>query len=589
MSFDPLPWSAAGAAASPAFSADGKTLFHVRGLHGRPWAQHLDTGEARLLADPGERVTLLRRAPADDRLVYGFDRGGDERLQLWLLDGEPRPLTHRPDAVHAFGAWSPDGQAISFAANDADPARFALYTLDLATGARRQFLDVPGELAPGAWHPDGTRFLAVHDRSSGDQRVLIVDAASGAAQEIPRQGARFASVRWAEGRLLALTDAGRDMMALCELDPATGDATPVHAPDGRDVEVWSMAPGGAALATPGRAALATIENDRGWSVLRIGPPTGERPVVAGLPPGVLSDLAWSQDGKQLAVVASSPTGPAGLWLVEDGKPRPLWQPDPPGPCIVPELVEWQAQDGRAVPGWLAYPAGEPPAAGWPAIVWVHGGPASQTRPNFRGDMQALLAQGYALLMPNVRGSTGYGRAAMDSDDLGKRLDAVEDLVAGGRWLAARPDIDATRIAVMGQSYGGYMVLAALVEAPELWRAGIDFYGIGDFTTLLAGTGPWRRAHRATEYGDPAHHRALFGRISPLRRFDRLRAPLLVLHGTRDPRVPFEESVAVVDALERRGHPVAFERFDYAGHGFLRPEDRARAFAAVAAFLERTMA
>ncbi len=580
MTFDPLPWSAAGAAASPAFSQDGQTLFHIRGLHGRLWSLHLGTGEARLLADPGERITLLRRAPSDDRLIYGFDRGGDERLQLWLLDGSPRPLTNALGALHAFGAWSPDAATVTFAANDEDPARYTLYLYDLATGTRRRLFDVPGELAPGPWHPDGTRFIALHDLTSGEQRVLIVDAATGAAHEIPRQNTRFASVRWAEGRLLALTDAGRDFMALCALDPATGETTPVYAPEGRDVEAWSM--------SPGNTALATIENDRGWSVLRLGPPQGDRPIVTGLPPGVFSDLAWSPDATRLAFVASAPDAPASLWLVESGTPRPLWQPDAPGPCITPSLVEWQATDGRTVPGWFALPAGTPPAAGWPAIVWVHGGPASQTRPSFRGDLQALLAQGYALLMPNVRGSTGYGRAALDSDDVEHRLDSVTDLTAGARWLAAQPHIDPTRIAVMGQSYGGYMVLAALVEAPELWRAGIDFYGIGDFTTLLAATGPWRRAHRSAEYGNATDHAALFDRISPLHRFDRLRAPLLVLHGTRDPRVPYEESVAIVADLESRQHPVTFERFDYAGHGFLRPEDRARAFRAVAAFLDRTM-
>ncbi len=178
--------------------------------------------------------------------------------------------------------------------------------------------------------------------------------------------------------------------------------------------------------------------------------------------------------------------------------RPLWRPD----CALPVqdfgLVEWQSVDGRAVPGWLAMPPGPVPPGGHPAVVWVHGGPASQARATFRPDMQALLAQGYAVLMPNVRGSTGYGRAAMESDDREHRLLSVHDLAAAARWLAARPDIDPARIAVMGQSYGGYMVLAAITEHPELWRTAIDFYGIADFGTLLASTGPWRRAHRADE-------------------------------------------------------------------------------------------
>jgi len=226
------------------------------------------------------------------------------------------------------------------------------------------------------------------------------------------------------------------------------------------------------------------------------------------------------------------------------------------------------------------------AAGHPAVVWVHGGPAAQARAGFRPDMQALLAQGYAVLMPNVRGSTGYGRAAMESDDRENRLLSVHDLAAGGRWLAAHPGIDPARIAVMGQSYGGYMALAAITEHPELWRAAIDLYGIADFSTLLASTGPWRRAHRADEYGDPVRHRALFDRISPLRHVARIQAPLLVLHGTRDPRVAIGESEQIVAALRARGKPVQYEVFNYAGHGFIRPDDRVRVFAAVAAHLAR---
>ena len=216
------------------------------------------------------------------------------------------------------------------------------------------------------------------------------------------------------------------------------------------------------------------------------------------------------------------------------------------------LVEWTSFDGLAVPGGSRCRTGRRRTAGWPAVVWVHGGPAAQARADFRADMQALLAQGYAVLMPNVRGSTGYGRAVMDADDVEKRLDSVHDLAAGRAWLAAQPGIDPARIAVMGQSYGGYMVLAAVTEYPELWRCAIDFYGIADFGTLLAATGPWRRAHRAAEYGDPVRHRALFDRISPIRHVDRIRVPMLVLHGTRDPRVAYRGERAGGGGAARRG-------------------------------------
>jgi dipeptidyl aminopeptidase/acylaminoacyl peptidase len=197
----------------------------------------------------------------------------------------------------------------------------------------------------------------------------------------------------------------------------------------------------------------------------------------------------------------------------------------------------------------------------------------------------LLAQGFAVLMPNVRGSSGYGRAYTESDDVHRRLDSVTDLAHGRAWLAAHPAIDADRIGIMGQSYGGFMVMSAITEHPELWRAAVNYYGIADFVTLLEGTGPWRRNHRAAEYGDPERDAELFARISPIHRVERIRAPVLIAHGSRDPRVPMGESDQFVTALQERQKKVSYETFDYAGHGFIRPDDRRRIYRAVAEFFD----
>jgi dipeptidyl aminopeptidase/acylaminoacyl peptidase len=198
-------------------------------------------------------------------------------------------------------------------------------------------------------------------------------------------------------------------------------------------------------------------------------------------------------------------------------------------------------------------------------------------------MQMLLAQGFAVLLPNVRGSAGYGRAYAQSDDVAKRLDSVTDLAHGRQWLAAHPSIDANRIGIMGQSYGGFMVMSAITEHPELWRAAVNYYGIADFVTLLAGTGPWRSNHRAAEYGHPERDAELFARISPIHRIDRVRAPVLIAHGMRDPRVPIGESEQFVTALRKRQKKVSYVTFDYAGHGFIRPDDKRRIYREVAEF------
>ncbi len=574
---DPVTYATIEGASAPAFSLDGRTLFHLRGSGAAQlWSLDLDNGYSRALTEHDEKVSLVRRAPNDDRVIYAIDAGGDERHQLWLWDaGEQRPLTDNPAAVHNFGAWSPDGAQITLTTNDRDPAHLDLLVMTVATGERLRLMNGTHEANAGGWTKAADRVLVTQDRSTADQRPFVVTLDGQAAAVPCRRPTRFASLRWDGDALLGLVEVD-GFMALCQVDPATGAITPEVAAAGRDIEAWALS---------GTGILATVENERGYSVLRFGPRGGERSVVA-LPTGVVSDLAWSSDGSRLAFAFSAPTRPSGLWLWDGSVARPVWEP----PCDVPlrpfDLVQWSGLDGMAVPGWLALPDGEAPAAGWPALIWVHGGPASQARGNIRPDMQALLAQGYAVLMPNVRGSTGYGRAVMDADDVERRLDSVHDLAAGRRWLAAQPGIDPDRIAVMGQSYGGYMVLAAVTEYPDLWRCAIDFYGIADFETLLAATGPWRRAHRAAEYGDSVRHRALFDRISPIRHVDRIVVPLLVLHGTRDPRVAIGESEQIVAALRERQRPVSYEVFDYAGHGFVRSEDKARVYRTVAAFLSR---
>ena len=575
---EPAAWTTIGAASSSVFSVDGQTIFHLRGP-GLPqvWSMHRDGSGAVQLTSQDENATKLRRAPNDDRLLWQIDAGGDERQQIWLLEpgGTPRALTAELGASHEIGAFSPDGAHLAYVANDRDPAYFDVLVMELHTGVRRRILEGAGSRAVTSW--SGTRLVVIEDRSSSDQDLHIVDAGSGAMHAVPRIGlARYTAARFTKDgkHLMAITDQGADFMRLCRIDAATGALEPVHVPVGRDVEAWALSPDG--------TLLATIENDRGYGVLRVGPADGVRDIVTGLPEGVVGDLAWSPDSRMLAVTAEGPTSPPGLYAWEGSTVRPLSQPEPFDATLAGfALVSWPGLDGISIPGWLGLPYGPAPAAGFPAIVWVHGGPAAQTRAKFRSDMQMLLAQGYAVLMPNVRGSTGYGRIWMEADDLEGRHVAVDDLTAARHWLTSHPGIDPARIGIMGQSYGGWMVLAAITRHPALWRAAVDYYGIADWFTLLRDTGPWRRRHRALEYGIPGQHDAVLREFSPIHGVGAVTAPLLVAHGDRDPRVPMGESEQLVTAMELHQKNVRYERFTYAGHGFIRPEHTSRIYAAVA--------
>ena len=592
----PIPtdsWVQIAAASTPVFSKDGTRLFHLRGA-GLPqvWVMDLDGGNAAQLSFHDEKVATLRRSPADDRLVWSIDAGGDELHQLWLLEpgGVPRALTTDAAVMHNFGGFSPDGTRIAYSANDRDPKFFDAVILDLATGGTLRLHHGPCVISVAAWSPDGSRLAIIEDHGGIDQHLILLTVATGAAHDVPRgRPTRYQALRWTPaGELLAITDApDADFLLLCRIDEASGAATPVFAPLFREMEAWSLAPDG--------KTLATIENDRGYATLRVGAMGSNRPAVTGLPEGIVAELAWLPDSSALACAAQGPTNPVSLFLVRDGAATALAVPDALAPAglapeklVAPGLIEWVSFDGTRIPAFYALPKTPAPPGGYPAIMWIHGGPSSQTRANFRADTQMLLDQGFAVLLPNMRGSTGYGRAYMEADELHLREHYIADMASGRAWLAARPEIDASRIGVMGQSYGGWAVNAAIALQPELWRAAVNYYGISDFVTFYNNTSAYRRDHRAREYGFPGTHDDLFDRISPIRHVDRVVTPTLFLHGDRDPRVPMAESDAMVAALAERQKQVSYEKFSYAGHGFIRPDHRRRVYAAVAAYFHQHM-
>jgi dipeptidyl aminopeptidase/acylaminoacyl peptidase len=222
----------------------------------------------------------------------------------------------------------------------------------------------------------------------------------------------------------------------------------------------------------------------------------------------------------------------------------------------------------------------------PVIVYAHGGPESQTRPNFTALFQYFLARGYAILAPNVRGSSGYGTTFMNLDNIKKRMDSVADLAHAAYWLRDSGKGDPQRLAVYGGSYGGFMVLAALTHYPDLWAAGIDIVGIANLVTFLEKTGDWRRAHREKEYGNLREHRDFLEKISPIHHADKIRCPLMVIHGANDPRVPVGEAEQIVAALRARNVPVEYLRYEDEGHGLVKLQNRLDAYPKIAEFLDR---
>jgi dipeptidyl aminopeptidase/acylaminoacyl peptidase len=222
------------------------------------------------------------------------------------------------------------------------------------------------------------------------------------------------------------------------------------------------------------------------------------------------------------------------------------------------------------------------------VVDVNGGPESQRRPDFAPVTQWWLAHGFAVFAPNVRGSTGYGKAYSHLDDVEQRMDSVADLAAAVEWLRAQDDVAPDRIAIYGRSYGGVMVLAAVTTYPDLWAAGVDIVGIANFETFLERTGPWRRQTRAAEYGDPDRDSVLLRAISPIYQADKIVCPMLLIHGRNDPRVPVQETEQIAARLRALGREVELIIFDDEGHQITKLANKITAYDAVAQFLTRTV-
>jgi dipeptidyl aminopeptidase/acylaminoacyl peptidase len=239
-----------------------------------------------------------------------------------------------------------------------------------------------------------------------------------------------------------------------------------------------------------------------------------------------------------------------------------------------------------VPAFVFEPAGEAPAGGRPALAVVHGGPESQFAAHWRPIVQYLVRRGWVVVAPNVRGSTGYGREWQSLDDRRLRMDSVKDLKAVRDWLAAKLTVDSSRLAVCGESYGGFMVLSAITEYPDDWTAAAELYGIANFMTMLQTTGPWRQVLRAAEYGDPVADGDALEAFSPIHKADRIRTPLFIAQGYEDPRVPPGESEMMVSVLRGRGHPHQIVRIAGEGHGFNRQHNRLQVFPALVRFLQQ---
>jgi len=526
-------------------------------------------------------------------IAFATDTGGNERDQIYLLspsEGLANPFAVENDVIHGLGPWSYDGKKLSFRSNSRHRAFFDVYVADISSGKTRRIMEHDGTNSPEAWSHDGSRLVVRRQNTNLDSDLYLVDLKTGEAQCLTthsREATYADAVFTPDDRaILCLTNRDREFSALVSIDVETSEEKPMVG------EKWDLE--SLALSPDGKKAAYAV-NEEGYSKLKIMNLNDRRTQeVKGLPLGVVGQTTWSPDGKLLAFAFNGSRFTSDIWLCDSEKKGvlQLTKSDrggiPQEAFVEPELVHFKTFDGLVIPAFLYMPkswAGEKP----PVVMNVHGGPEGQSRPNFSAVTQYLVNHGYAVLLPNVRGSTGYGKNYVHLDDVRKRMDSVHDLKYAHKWLVESDRIDPKRIAIYGGSYGGFMVLAALTTYPDLWAAGIDLYGIANFPTFLKNTGPWRRSLRAAEYGDPVKDAEFLREVSPVHKADRIVAPLMVVQGVNDPRVPKSETDQIVEALKKRGISVRYLLFDDEGHGIVKLKNRLTAYGTIVEFLGEHLA
>ena len=571
------------------------------------WRLDARGGRSRLTAFPDGASSFLL-SPDGTRLLVSAASGGNEEDQVWLLatdgtassTGATEPLLTRPRTVFKPQLWLPDSSGFLYVANATSPDDFHLHRFDFDAPGSARGRSTELTTAAGSWSAqDATtraeRILCTRFVSESESYAFEFDAASGTFTPVgPRPEAgetcNTACIGYLPGERTALVESdaldGRKRVWLHDLE--TGRSTrPLARLERHEVDDTRL--------SEDRSLLAIASNEDGYGVLHVFRlPSFEEVDLPPIERGVvtLSDL---RGGKLLFTLANARTPGVAfeLALPKEGAAslRPVTTAESGGVDLAalrePELVRYRSFDGLEVPAFLYVPATRRSGERIPFVVHFHGGPEGQHRPGFDRTVQALVARGYGVLQPNVRGSTGYGRDYHRLDDGRKRWDSVRDGVAAALWLVEQGYANSGRIASYGASYGGFMSVATVIEGGALFGAGVDVVGIVNFETFLEGTAGYRRALRAAEYGT-LDDRAFLRSISPLLRADEIPCPMLVAHGLNDPRVPIGEAMQLVGALQRRGDDPEQVYFRDEGHGFQKLENRALFVGRMLRFLDRTI-
>ena len=587
-----------GLAGGQAWSFDDRKLLVQSDQSGIFNAYALDaaSGELQPLTTSGkDSQFVVSWFPDDGRVLISADQGGNELDHLYVREtsGEMRDLTPGDKTKAMFAGWTADGQAFFVLTNERDPKKFDLYRYSARDYERALVFRNDDALQVEAVSPDGRYVAMVKPRTSADSDLYLLDLQAADAKPrliTPHTGnvnhGTFNFTRDSR-QLVYATDEHGEFTQAWTYDVADGRKAPLIAAP------WDVS--FVSFSETGRYRISGTNDDARTVVRILDRDTGKEITLAGLPPGDLSQVKFSRDEKRVALRVSSDTSPADVYIVDlaTGTGTRLTHALNPAiresDLVATEVVRYRSFDGLEIPSILYKPKGASATHPVPALVWVHGGPGGQSRTGYSAAIQHLVNHGYAVLAANNRGSSGYGKTFFHMDDKRHGEVDLDDIVYARKYLASLDWVDGERIGIIGGSYGGYMVGAALAFRPDEFDVGINIFGVMNWVRTLESIPPWWASFRESLYdemGDPATDAERHRRISPLFHAKNIRAPLLVVQGANDPRVLQVESDEIVAAVRANGVPVEYVLFPDEGHGFTKRENRIRASDAYVKFLDQ---
>jgi len=549
-------------------------------------------GPATPMTSSKDTTTAVSYFRGDDRILFTRDQGGNELNHLYVRekDGTERDLTPGARLKAAFAGWTPAGDAFYVATNERDPKFFDLYRYDAKTCDRTLVFKDEVGYQLGAISPDG-RWLAFHKpRTQSEGDLFLWDVRKSEMKRLSAEGAPadFSPEDFdAEStHLYYLSDEGAEFARVRRYDLAAGTHEDVERAD------WDVMY--TRFSRRGRYRVTGINEDAHTVVKVYDTRTGKPLVLPSLPAGDITSVVISPSEARMAFYASGDRSPSNLYVYTFGEKDAHRLTDTLSKEIDAEdlvessVVRFKSFDSMAIPNILFKPHQATPESKAPALVWVHGGPGGQTRKGYSALIQYLVNHGYVVLGINNRGSSGYGRTFFTADDLKHGHEPLWDCVEAKKYLASLPYVDRGRIGIIGGSYGGYMVLAALTLKPEEFAVGVDMFGISNWVRTLESIPPWWEAQRLALYkeiGDPVKDKEMLQAVSPLFHADQVKRPLMVLQGANDPRVIKAESDDIVAAVKRNGVPVEYVVFPDEGHGFAKRENQIRGYRGILQFLD----